>query len=283
MKIIYNYYLVLFIGFIFTVNSQTRPSPGLYSQTNPPGNTCSQPIYICGNYSTATIPNNAAGQTPACFSSPPQQDIWFAFGIVSPGVLAWKGMPNDTVTEYDWALWDITFGCPGTLMCCNFNYCGGSKLGFGMQAQSGTVACNYAGVATKLQEFCAPISVVSGKKYGLQLSNYTNNNVGFSLTFTNSTCQISCMVGLHENSTIENISIYPSPNNGVFSVEMAATSHPIKITILNSLGQLIYSDALISEGPTLQKTLNLRGNHKGVYSVVIQSDSYKVVRKIIIE
>jgi gliding motility-associated-like protein len=165
--------------------TSTAPAPG-------PGNTCAQAIPICTQpYNVTTIPSNSSGLKPSCFASAPQQDIYVQFTITQSGVLAWTASCPAS-TEYDWALWNITNGCPGTLACCNYNYAGGSGQGFGMQNQTGTVTCGSSAISNSdPKEFCPAMNVTCGQTYAIQISNYSNNNNGFNLSFTNSTCQIS--------------------------------------------------------------------------------------------
>jgi hypothetical protein len=171
-------------SFQFCVNSQPPAAA--------PGNTCNQAKVICSStYNQATIPSNSSGQKPSCFASAPQQDIWIKFTITQPGLLAWTATGSNTSTEFDWALWDITNGCPGTLACCNYNYAAGSGQGFGMMAQTGTVGCGTSAAAGDAAEFCGPMNVTCGKTYAIQISNYSNNNVGFNLSFAGSTAMIS--------------------------------------------------------------------------------------------
>lgn len=172
-------------SFQFCVNSQP-PAPGA-------GNTCAQAIPLC-NMNTFTqnpMVANSSGQTPTCFASAPQTDIWLKFTISQAGTLAWTAMPSVLTTEFDWALWDVTAGCPGTLVCCNYNYAGGSTNGFGMQNSTGNVACGTsAGSLDPLQEFSPPITVTCGQVYAIQISNFNNTTDGFSLSFPNSTCLV---------------------------------------------------------------------------------------------
>ena len=171
-------------SFNFCVNSQP-PAVGA-------GNTCAQAKPVCTlPFSQSTIPSNSSGQLPNCFASAPQQDIWVKFTITQAGLLAWKATPTSGTTEFDWCLWDISGGCPGTVACCNYNYAAGSSAGFGMQAQAGTVTCGSNGFAGTAAEFCGPMNVTCGKTYAVQISNYSNNNTGFTLNFTGSTCLIN--------------------------------------------------------------------------------------------
>jgi gliding motility-associated-like protein len=171
--------------FQFCVNSQP-PAPGV-------GNVCSTAIPICSTvFTQPNMANSSSGQTPICFANPTQQDMWIKFSIRQAGTLAWTAMPNNPITEFDWTLWDITAGCPGVVTCCNYNFASGSSLGFGMQNQAGNVACGFNLVTGVPQsEFSPAMTVNCGRIYALQISNYSNNNTGFSLSFVNSTCLIT--------------------------------------------------------------------------------------------
>ncbi|MBA3665851.1 MAG: SprB repeat-containing protein, partial [Bacteroidetes bacterium] len=181
-------------SFQFCVKS-LPPVPG-------PGNTCAQAKQICTTpFAQATMGPNTSGQTPACFLNPTQNDIFLKFTITQAGLLAWTATPNNPAIEYDWALWDITNGCPGTLACCNYNFANGSSLGFGMQAQAGTVACNYNAIGTPPKEFCGPMNVTCGKTYAIQISNYTTGSTaGFSLSFLNSTAMVTSNAAFSVNA-----------------------------------------------------------------------------------
>lgn len=166
--------------------SSQPPVPGV-------GNTCAQAIPICTSpFSKPTMVANASGQLPACFANPPQQDTWVKFTITQAGLLAWTATPTNLATEFDWALWDITAGCPGVVACCNYNFAAGSTQGFGMQNQAGNVACgNNLATGLKPPEFCPAMNVLCGRIYAIQISNYDNNNSGFNISFANSTAMIS--------------------------------------------------------------------------------------------
>ncbi|MCD6069252.1 MAG: hypothetical protein K0S33_4078, partial [Bacteroidetes bacterium] len=179
--------------FQLCINS-TPPAPG-------PGNTCAQAIPLCSNatFSKPTMTNNSSGQQAGCFLDPPQRDVWLKFTVTTSGTLAWTATPTVSTTEFDWVLWDVTSGCPGTVVCCNYHYGNnaigtnpiGSSNGFGMQAITGNGACGIQAVNTNAnREYCPPAAVTCGRTYAIQISNYNNTNAGFSLAFTNSTCTI---------------------------------------------------------------------------------------------
>lgn len=172
--------------FQFCINSQP-PAQN-------PGNTCALGIPLCDKNTFTKNPMNpnASGQTPNCFLNPAQRDIWYQFTITQAGILAWKATPIVSSTEFDWALWDITNGCPGTVACCNYNFANGSGNGFGMQNVSNNVPCGDNGFSPFLNaEFSPTMNVTCGKTYAIQISNYSNTNNGFTFDWTNSTALIS--------------------------------------------------------------------------------------------
>jgi hypothetical protein len=170
--------------FQFCINSQP-PAAGA-------GFTCAQAIPLCSTaaFSYTNMPANSSGQSPTCFGSAPQRDIWVKFTCTQSGLLSWKATPTLASTEFDWVLWDITAGCPGTNVCCNYNYAAGSNAGFGMIAQAGNAACGINTLNGDPQEYCAPANIICGRTYAIQISNYDNTNKGFVLTFPGTTAGI---------------------------------------------------------------------------------------------
>ena len=156
------------------------------------GFTCAQAIPLCSTaaFSYTNMPANSSGQSPTCFGSAPQRDIWLKFTCTQSGLLAWKATPTLASTEFDWVLWDITAGCPGTNVCCNYNYAAGSNAGFGMIAQAGNAACGINTLNGDPQEYSPPANIICGRTYAIQISNYDNTNKGFVLTFPGTTAGI---------------------------------------------------------------------------------------------
>jgi hypothetical protein len=242
------------------------------------GNTCAEALTVCGNYNVASMAANASGQLPTCFGAAPQQDMFIQFTISQAGTLAWTAMPNITTTEFDWCLWNITASCPGTVTCCNYNYAGGSSDGFGMQAQTGTVACGYSSVTdAPLKEFCAPISVTAGQVYAIQISNYESDNSGFSLSFTNSTCQLSCnTTNISKVSKADLINMYPNPNNGSFVIEPNSTTKQT-MQVYDITGKLVLTQTI--NGKTIIDASSL---NEGVYNISLQSAEGVLNKRLVI-
>jgi gliding motility-associated-like protein len=151
--------------FTLTVESYDAPATS--------GNTCAQAILLCDKDSF-TVPNTncytASGQRPGCFGSNPQQDVWYYFTITQNGTLEWMGDPLQN-SEYDWALWNISSGCPGTQVACNYNFAGACGTPFGM------------GMGTPNAEFNAALNVTAGQVYAIQIDNFSRNGHGFDFTW----------------------------------------------------------------------------------------------------
>lgn len=257
-------------------------SPKLFSQntskTSNLGTTCNDAIPVCANYTVTSLSANSSGQVSSCFGSAPQRDIWLAFHVIQSGDLAWMATPNVATTEFDWTLWDVTSGCPGTAVCCNYNYAGGSTNGFGMQAQTGTLSCGSASLTNDpLKEFSPPVNVTVGKKYALQISNYDNTAVGFSLSFINSTCLVDCALGLSENEMAENeVSVYPVPATNELFITSKAIIQSIELT--NLTGQSLTSSTVNQK----EYQLHLDSFSEGIYFLKMIFENEKVTYKKIV-
>jgi hypothetical protein len=86
---------------------------------------------------------------------------------------------------------------------------------------------------------------------------------------------VDICIGIN-NPELSGITIYPNPNNGVFTVTNNNTANYVT-ELHNSLGQLI-----LSQQATQQKTLlDLHNQPAGVYFISIHNGDKKVVKKIV--
>lgn len=93
---------------------------------------------------------------------------------------------------------------------------------------------------------------------------------------------VNICTGISENSS-GNISIRPNPSNGIFTIDLAGIrSDNLQIKVLNTLGNMVYSDKNISVSGNYSRTVDLSGLHKGLYFVVIETDQDSTVNRIII-
>jgi len=98
----------------------------------------------------------------------------------------------------------------------------------------------------------------------------------FSSSYSNVYTNIG--IGIKNNSSESSVSLYPSPNNGSFTVEIGALKN-VRLEMYNVLGDLVYKSGL-KNGKNVLDAKNLG---KGTYVAYILSDSGKAIKKIVIE
>jgi gliding motility-associated-like protein len=161
-------------GFQLCVNSDQPTPTG--------GNACSGAIPICDvndvlslNMSTLS----ASGTYPSCFLASVNQDVWFTFTVTQSGTIQWAATPTGTVAgvELDWAMYNVTAGCPGTMVACNYNYSSAAGSSAGMSNAS-CIACPTSGFAGACAEYCTPANVVAGQTYAIMVDYFTGGSTG---------------------------------------------------------------------------------------------------------
>ncbi len=86
-----------------------------------------------------------------------------------------------------------------------------------------------------------------------------------------------------KENNIENISIYPNPNNGIFTVELGEIpSENVTIKVLNSLSSVVYERSNIEVNGNFKTDLDLSHLNKGLYFLVFENYQGNTVKRIII-
>lgn len=89
------------------------------------------------------------------------------------------------------------------------------------------------------------------------------------------------VTGVQGISPIKNISVFPNPNNGMFTLSIeSATTQKINANIFNSLGQLILRKE--TEIDT-QTEFDLSGNAKGIYYLQFFADERYYYKRLLFE
>ena len=149
------------------------------SETPPPtpGSTCAGATPTCdpSPFTLASSAGNfSSGVSPPCFNilgAPQvvQNDMWFVFTVGQSGSFEFVADLNG-IAEFDWAVYNITNGCPGVPVSCNYFFSNGNSGMIGLQNPAGG-------------EFNTPINVVAGSTYAIMIDNFDNNGVGFDFTW----------------------------------------------------------------------------------------------------
>ena len=82
---------------------------------------------------------------------------------------------------------------------------------------------------------------------------------------------------------IDATSIYPNPASDYLSVELPESIQKANIKIMNSIGQIVYEQTVVSSGNSKTiKQINTSGFAKGIYTIVIESNNAKIFKKLVI-
>ncbi len=128
------------------------------------------------------------------------------------------------------------------------------------------------------------------EQIGLTGFNTSNVLVKFVATNGNGNCLYLDNVNLAQTAptginTIKSsqwsVNVFPNPSNGISTVAInAVKSGSAKLTVLNTLGQVVNSKVVnLTEGSN-NIMLDLSGNANGVYSIMIDSNNGSQVKKI---
>lgn len=81
-----------------------------------------------------------------------------------------------------------------------------------------------------------------------------------------------------EEFTVNDIKLYPSPNNGVFSIELGALKQKVtKLRVVNVVGKVVFENTNL-DGNSMQK-LDLPNIANGIYFVEIKTDNQTFVKR----
>jgi len=172
------------------------------------GNLCNTAMAVCdGTYTIDMNTTGPSGTFPSCFGASVNNDAWFTFTVLQSGTFEWSAVPSGSSlgVELDWALFDVTGGCPGTEVDCNYNFDGGGNTANG-QEPGGT------------GEFNPPSNLVAGNTYAILIDFFSNTSTGtmdftigngsaviapeanFTISPTTITCASSVNVTITDNS-----------------------------------------------------------------------------------
>lgn len=91
--------------------------------------------------------------------------------------------------------------------------------------------------------------------------------------------------GIGEVTNVDNLQIYPNPNNGQFTVSFAAKQSikSAQITVTSVTGQQIYTEQFNNISSSFVKNINLAHQASGVYFVTLVTDGQKQINKLVVQ
>jgi hypothetical protein len=90
--------------------------------------------------------------------------------------------------------------------------------------------------------------------------------------------------GIGDVTNVDNLQIYPNPNNGQFTVSFNATQSitEARVIVTNITGQEVFSEGYTNINSPFVKNINLVGQAPGVYFISLIADGQKSVNKLIV-
>lgn len=187
------------------------PPPGTPMPLNLPESDCSGAIRICTNTysypggipSAGLVSELGSDGRGTCLAGGENRSVWFIFTVQTGGTLGFVICPNaSSFNDYDFALWDVTglqnpcaifsgtgnvpapircnFSVPAATSCCGGITCSNDGL-TGLDhtnPQPGNL--NHGPVGPPVMP---GLNVNAGQTFLLVVDNWSDNNVGFTITF----------------------------------------------------------------------------------------------------
>ncbi|RLD32486.1 MAG: hypothetical protein DRI83_10825, partial [Bacteroidetes bacterium] len=91
-------------------------------------------------------------------------------------------------------------------------------------------------------------------------------------------------VGISELAKELGLSIYPNPNAGSFTLEIATSKvDKVNLRIMNATGHLVYEEQDMQVNNSFSKKIDISSEAEGIYMVLIESDLGLYTGKIILQ
>jgi PKD repeat protein len=149
--------------------------------------------------------------------------------------------------------------------------------------QSGAVLTSSASAGNQWYLDGVLIPGANGQTYTITV------NGTYTVMVTNGPCSslstplVFTTMGIADVQNVNQLSIFPNPNDGNFTISFTATeetSYTLELT--NALGQLIYREELIQYSGTYSKSFSVLSYGRGIYTISLSNDKNEAVRKIIV-
>ncbi len=123
-----------------------------------------------------------------------------------------------------------------------------------------------------------PIVSSTGQMMLMFSSNGFNNGEGFEADYYIANVKAS------NDEFTRNLSIFPNPATSYTDIKFnVAETAQVKISVMNLLGEVVYTEPSKLESGYVNRTLQLGSYSKGVYLIKIDSDKGSVTKKLIIK
>jgi len=95
---------------------------------------------------------------------------------------------------------------------------------------------------------------------------------------------VDYVTGLPENDGDINISIFPNPNSGSFTLQLTSVENTeITLRIRNMLGENVFVDESLKTGGDYQRVIDLGSEADGIYFLILETNRQVYTKKIVIQ
>jgi hypothetical protein len=149
----------------------------------------------------------------------------------------------------------------------------------GVRMGHGEITISYAGAPVPTTQTAG---LTSGSTFpvGITTNTYSATNAFGTATCSFTVTVIDACVGINENRSLNNVSIYPNPTNGLVNVNLGNHNGSIKYTISTIEGRIVKQESNVN---TNSITVDLSNESKGIYFLKLEdkisSNVYKIIRK----
>jgi hypothetical protein len=133
---------------------------------------------------------------------------------------------------------------------------------------------------------CDPYEILIGEDAGILSSPADGDYALIAYSWDGCADTSGCLhvgeideTGLEDQLEFGEISIFPNPSNGSFTIHLEQFISPIKLEIINELGQLIFTQNLTQN----ENYIQLKNTSSGLYLVRLTHENEAIYRKILIE
>ena len=154
---------------------------------------CLGAIPICGNsYETVESYSNTGSfvdeinGVSSCLSSGEVNDVWYVFTAQQTADITFSLIPKSSSDDYDWAMYDLT-----NASCADIFYDNSLEISCNYAIGSGdTTGCSTSGTSSHQDgdgtQWNAPVHVVEGGIYVINVSNFSSSQSGYKIDFSSS-------------------------------------------------------------------------------------------------
>jgi hypothetical protein len=99
---------------------------------------------------------------------------------------------------------------------------------------------------------------------------------------TRSNIKQSFAIGIDAVSVLSAVSVYPNPANENVTIVLPASRSNIHLQILNSVGQVVFSDVIEASNASSVNNVTTSSFAKGIYTIVVKGDRHMTIKKLVI-